>query len=65
MEIKVEFREYIKNNPQATQEEISKQINKSLRTVKTYMAEMQEKCLYRKKNRRSAIKCTAAIFSFV
>ena len=32
-------------NPTTTQEEIAVQINKSLRTVKTYMAEMQEKGL--------------------
>lgn len=35
----------LKVNPRATQEEIAVQINKSLRTVKTYMAEMQEKGL--------------------
>ena len=33
-----------------TQEEIAKQINKSVRTVKTYMAEMQEKGLIERKN---------------
>ena len=32
------------------QEEIAKQINKSVRTVKTYMAEMQEKGLIERKN---------------
>lgn len=37
-------------NPAATQEEISKQINKSLRTVKTYMTNMQEKGLIKRKN---------------
>ena len=40
----------LKTNPATTQEEISKQINKSLRTVKTYMAEMQEKGLIERKN---------------
>ena len=40
----------LKNNPATTQEEISKQINKSVRTVKTYMAEMQEKGLIERKN---------------
>ncbi len=33
-----------------TQEEISRQINKSVRTVKTYMTEMQEKGLIERKN---------------
>ena len=37
-------------NPTTTQEEIAVQINKSLRTVKTYMAEMQEKGLIERKN---------------
>lgn len=32
----------LKINPATTQEEIAMQINKSLRTVKTYMAKMQE-----------------------
>ena len=40
----------MKTNPTTTQEEIAKQINKSLRTVKTYMAEMQEKGLIERKN---------------
>ena len=40
----------IKTNPRATQEEIANQINKSVRTVKTYMAEMQEKGLIERKN---------------
>ena len=33
-----------------TQEEIANQINKSVRTVKTYMAEMQTKGLIERKN---------------
>ena len=40
----------LKINPLATQEEISRQISKSIRTVKTYMAEMQEKGLIERKN---------------
>ncbi len=40
----------LKVNPAITQEEITKQINKSLRTVKTYMAKMQEKGLIERKN---------------
>ena len=40
----------LKTNPATTQEEISKQINKSVRTVKTYMAEMQEKGIIERKN---------------
>ena len=40
----------LKINPATTQEEIAVQINKSLRTVKTYMAEMQEKGLIERKN---------------
>lgn len=40
----------LKINSMITQEEISKQINKSLRTVKKYMAEMQEKGLIERKN---------------
>lgn len=40
----------LKTNPATTQEEISRQINKSVRTVKTYMAEMQEKGLIERKN---------------
>ena len=35
----------LKVNPATNQEEITKQINKSVRTVKIYMAEMQEKGL--------------------
>ena len=37
-------------NPATTQEEIAKQINKSVRTVKTYMAKIQEKGLIERKN---------------
>ena len=40
----------LKIKPTTTQEEISRQINKSVRTVKTYMAEMQEKGLIERKN---------------
>ena len=41
---------YIKSKSRTNQEEIAKQINKSVRTVKTYMAEMQEKGLIERKN---------------
>lgn len=37
-------------NPATNQEEISKQINKSVITVKTYMAKMQEKGIIERKN---------------
>lgn len=40
----------LKKDSSTTQEEIAKQINKSVRTVKTYMAEMQEKGLIERKN---------------
>ena len=40
----------LKVNPTITQEEIAKQINKSPRTVKTRMMEMQEKGLIERKN---------------
>ena len=40
----------IKKNPSIKQEEISTLINKSLRTVKNYMSEMQEKGLIERKN---------------
>ena len=40
----------LKANPRAKQEEIAIQICKSVRTVKTYMAEMQEKGLIERKN---------------
>ena len=40
----------LKTNPATTQEEIALQINKSLRTVKTYMMQMQEKGLIERKN---------------
>ena len=42
----------IKNNSSITQEEIAKIINKSLRTVKTRMIEMQNKGLITRKNSR-------------
>ena len=40
----------VKKNPEVKQEEIAIMINKSLRTVKNYMAEMQEKGLIERKN---------------
>lgn len=40
----------LKVNPITTQEEIAKQINKPLRTVKTRMIEMKEKGLIERKN---------------
>ncbi|MBR2588613.1 MAG: winged helix-turn-helix domain-containing protein [Bacilli bacterium] len=40
----------LKNKPTTTQEEIAIKINKSLRTVKSYMAEMQDKGLIERKN---------------
>lgn len=40
----------IKENPKITQKEISEKINKSLRTVKTYMQEMQDKNMLERKN---------------
>ena len=40
----------LKINPKTTQEEIAKQINKSPRTVKTRMMEMQERGLIERKN---------------
>lgn len=40
----------LKVNPATTQVEIAIQISKSVRTVKTYMAEMQEKGLIERKN---------------
>ena len=40
----------LKENPTTTQEEIATKINKSLRTVKSYMAEMQNKGLIERKN---------------
>lgn len=40
----------LKINPATTQEEIANEINKSVRTVKTYMAEMQEEGVIERKN---------------
>ena len=40
----------LKTNPSTTQEEIARQINKSLRSVKTYMAEMQANGLIERRN---------------
>ena len=42
----------LKSNPMVTQEEIATQINKSIRTVKTYMNKMQEKGLIERKSSR-------------
>ena len=44
----------LKDNPTIKQEEIAKHIGKSLRTVKTYMAEMQEKGLIARKNSKKS-----------
>ena len=44
----------LKINPMATQENIAIQINKSLRTVKTYMLEMQKKGLIERKNSKKS-----------
>ena len=43
----------LKNDTTITQEEIAREINKSLRTVKTRMMEMQEKGLIERKNGKS------------
>lgn len=40
----------IKNNPSINQEELAKIINKSLRTVKNYMSDMQKKGIIERKN---------------
>ena len=40
----------LKSNPEITQENIAIQVNKSLRTVKSYMSKMQEKGLIERKN---------------
>ncbi len=40
----------LKSNPMTTQNEIAEQINKSLRTVKTYMSEMQKKGIIERRN---------------
>ena len=40
----------LKEDPRATQEEIATKINKSVRTVKSYMAEMQNKGVIERKN---------------
>ncbi len=39
-------------NPNITQEEIAKEINKSLRTIKSHMTEMKEKGLIERKNEK-------------
>lgn len=53
----------IKVNPNIKQEEISKVINKSLRTVKTRMIEMQKKDLIARKNGNNKFEANAS-FSF-
>ena len=40
----------IKNNPTIKQDEIAKEINKSVRTVKNRMIDMQEKGIIERKN---------------
>ena len=40
----------IKNNPSTKQEDIALQINKSVRTIKNYMSEMQKKGIIERKN---------------
>lgn len=40
----------LKNNPMITQDEIAKEINKSVRTVKSHMSDMKEKGLIERKN---------------
>ena len=40
----------IKNNPSIKQEDIAFQINKSVRTIKNYMSEMQKKGIIKRKN---------------
>ncbi|MBQ9313715.1 MAG: Fic family protein [Clostridia bacterium] len=44
----------LKDNPTINQEEIAKHIGKSLRTVKTYMSEMQEKGIIARKNSKKS-----------
>lgn len=44
----------LKANPGITQESIAKEINKSVRTVKSYMLEMKQKGLIERKNGRKA-----------
>ena len=44
----------LKTDPTITQENIAMQINKSLRTVKTYMSEMQKKGLIGRKNSKKS-----------
>ena len=46
----------LKINPMETQENIAIQIDKSLRTVKTYMSEMQKKGLIKRKNSKKSGK---------
>ena len=53
----------IKVNPNIKQEKISKVINKSLRTVKTIMIEMQKKDLIARKNGNNKLEANAS-FSY-
>ena len=46
----------LKNNPLATQDFIAKEINKSVRTVKSYMSDMKEKGLIQRKNGQWVLK---------
>ena len=47
----------LKENSKVKQEEIAKQIGKSLRTVKSRMIEMQEKGLIKRENRKRDGEC--------
>ena len=53
----------LKNKPTVTQEEIASEINKSLRTVKNYMAEMQEKGLIKRVNSRKNGKWIVKLYN--
>ena len=53
----------LKNKPTVTQEEIASEINKSLRTVKKYMAEMQEKGLIKRVNSRKNGKWIVKLYN--
>ena len=53
----------IKVNPNIKQEEISKMINESLRTVKTRMIEMQKKVLIARKNGNNKFEANASFFT--
>ncbi len=53
----------LKNKPTVTQEEIASEINKSLRTVKNYMAEMQEKGLIERVDSRKNGKWIVKLYN--